>query len=746
MTKTRLLESQIKTRERFDKELVERSYAELAASMSSVRGSASITFDDIEQADGAVKACLKYCGALPGTVPASVFDIEERMEWLCRPSGTMRREVHLKAEWYNQAFGAMVGKLDTGDAVALMPRGIRGYFFLEPGTGRKVKVNASVARHIEPYAVLFYKPLPSRPLALRDLPRFVFGVFDHSDYRLVIIFAVAMALIGLFPAWANQIAFGTVVPSGQVSLIAPIVAMLLGVAVSTALIGATRNLVMGRISTKLQVVAESATFARVLSLPMPFFKKYSAGDLATRINSMTMFTQELASILLGGGLTAALSLVYVAQIAFYAPALAIPALAIALLQAALTIGAAFAMQGYERESANASAKLSGTVTALLNGLQKIKLAGAEDRAFSRWSHEYAAYVRATYNRPIVLRALPAIVSLIGVVGNILIYYLAGRTNVNVADYMAFNAAYGQMTAAMLALTGIAGEIAHINPTLSLVSPIMEADPETAEDKPSIESLTGGIEVSGVSFRYNENAPYIVRDLSFEVRPGEYVAIVGKSGCGKSTIMRLLLGFEKPECGTIFYGPHNVQKVDLRSLRQQIGVVMQDGKLFMGNLADNITISAPLASIDDAWEAAEMAGIADDIRRMPMGMQTLVTEGGGGISGGQRQRLMIARAVCGKRRILMFDEATSALDNKTQKHVASSLDALKCTRIVIAHRLSTVKHCDRILVVDGGRIAEEGTYDELIAQGGIFTDLVERQRIDTTGLTNEKNDEIRGSKT
>ena len=734
---TRLLESQIKTRERFDKELVERSYAELAASMSSERGSASITFDDIEQADGAVKACLKYCGAQPGAVPASVLDIEERMEWLCRPSGTMRREVHLKAEWYNRAFGAMVGKLDTGDAVALMPRGIRGYFFLEPGTGRKVKVNADIARHIEPYAVLFYKPLPARPLTLRDLHRFVFSVFDRSDYRLVIIFAVAMALIGLFPAWANQIAFGTVVPGGQVSLVAPIAAMLLGIAVSAALIGATRNLVMERISTKLQVVVESATFARVLSLPISFFKKYSAGDLATRISSMTMLTQELASIFLGGGLTAVLSLIYVVQIGFYTPALAIPALVIALLQAALTIGAAFAMQGYERESTNASAKLSGTVTALLNGLQKIKLAGAEDRAFSRWSHEYATYVRATYNRPIVLRALPAIVSLIGVVGIIVIYYLAGRTSVNVADYMAFNAAYGQMTAAMLALTSIASEIAHISPTLDLVSPIMEADPETAEDKPSIGSLTGGIEVSNVSFRYNENTPYIVRDLSFKVRPGEYVAIVGKSGCGKSTIMRLLLGFEKPEHGTIFYGPHNVQKIDLRSLRQQIGVVMQDGKLFMGNLASNITISTPLASIDDAWEAAEIAGIADDIRKMPMGMQTIVTEGGGGISGGQRQRLMIARAVCGKRKILMFDEATSALDNKTQKHVANSLDSLKCTRIVIAHRLSTVKHCDRILVVDDGRIAEEGTYDELIVQGGIFAELVERQRIDTAGSANER---------
>ena len=225
---------------------------------------------------------------------------------------------------------------------------------------------------------------------------------------------------------------------------------------------------------------------------------------------------------------------------------------------------------------------------------------------------------------------------------------------------------------------------------------------------------------------------MLKDLSFKIRPGEYVAFVGASGCGKSTIMRLMLGFEAPERGSILYGPHDVPKVDLRSLRQHVGVVMQDGQLFMGDIASNITISTPTATLDDAWEAAEVAGIAEDIRKMPMGMQTFVTEGGGGVSGGQRQRLMIARAVCGKRRILMLDEATSALDNKTQKHVSDSLETLKCTRIVVAHRLSTVRHCDRILVVDGGRIAEEGTYDELIAKNGLFADLVERQRLDKEG--------------
>ena len=295
--------------------------------------------------------------------------------------------------------------------------------------------------------------------------------------------------------------------------------------------------------------------------------------------------------------------------------------------------------------------------------------------------------------------------------------------------MAFNAAYGQMQAAILAMAAMAGQFAQVGPMLEMVAPILEAEPETAEGRPGVASLSGGIEVSGVSFRYDENAPYVLQDLSFTLRPGEYVALVGKSGCGKSTILRLLLGFEEPERGSVFYGPHDVAKVDLHSLRRHIGTVMQDGKLFMGDIANNITIAAPGAGIDDAWEAAELAGIAEDIRKMPMGMQTIVSEGSGGISGGQRQRIMIARAICGGKRILMFDEATSALDNKTQKHVSDSLDSLKCTRVVVAHRLSTVRHCDRIMVVDGGKIAEEGTYEELVARGGLFAELVERQRLD-----------------
>jgi ABC-type bacteriocin/lantibiotic exporter with double-glycine peptidase domain len=232
-------------------------------------------------------------------------------------------------------------------------------------------------------------------------------------------------------------------------------------------------------------------------------------------------------------------------------------------------------------------------------------------------------------------------------------------------------------------------------------------------------------------------PWVIDGLDLKIKAGEYVAIVGRTGCGKSTLMRLLLGFEKPEKGSISYDGKDMRKLDLRSLRRRIGTVMQNGSLFQGDIYSNIVISAPQLSVGDAWEAAELAGIADDIRAMPMGMQTMIAEGQGGISGGQKQRLMIARAIAPKPRVLMFDEATSALDNLTQKQVSDALDSLKCTRIVIAHRLSTIRNCDRILVLDQGRIAEDGSYDELIAKRGLFAELVAKQRLDTG-----KDDEVK----
>lgn len=283
----------------------------------------------------------------------------------------------------------------------------------------------------------------------------------------------------------------------------------------------------------------------------------------------------------------------------------------------------------------------------------------------------------------------------------------------------------------MTLAGLALSIAQLKPILEMIKPILDTVPELSADKEVITRLSGSIELNNVSFGYCENMPLVIDDLSLKIRAGQYVAIVGKTGCGKSTLLRLLLGFERPQKGAIYYDGKDLNSIDLKSLRRKMGVVMQNGKLFQGDVYSNIVISAPWLTQKEAWEAAELAGIAEDIRHMPMGMNTLISEGTGGISGGQRQRLMIARAIAPKPKILMFDEATSALDNLTQKKVSESLDTLKCTRIVIAHRLSTIRQCDRIIVLDKGKIIEDGNYQELIDKGGYFARLVERQRLDNT---------------
>ena len=270
--------------------------------------------------------------------------------------------------------------------------------------------------------------------------------------------------------------------------------------------------------------------------------------------------------------------------------------------------------------------------------------------------------------------------------------------------------------------------ASIKPIIGLIQPLLSAQPETSDAKETVTRLSGSIELSHVTFGYDPDSKPLFEDFSLNIPARQYVAIVGKSGCGKSTLVRLLLGFEKPQRGAIYYDRKDLSQLDLRSLRRQIGTVMQDGRLFAGSIFENIVISAPTLKLQEAWDAAEIAGFADDIRDMPMGMHTVLQEGGGTLSGGQRQRLMIARAIAPKPHILIFDEATSALDNNTQKKVSKALDKMKCTRIVIAHRLSTIRHCDRILVIDGGKIAEDGTYEELIARNGLFAELVERQRL------------------
>ncbi|MBO7295702.1 MAG: ATP-binding cassette domain-containing protein [Clostridia bacterium] len=611
----------------------------------------------------------------------------------------------------------------------MIPKGISGYAYFDAGSGKWIRLNAKNESLFEQEAVCFYKPFPLERLTLRALVRYIAETLSVSDFIFIVLSGMAATAVGLLGPKLNNLLMGTVIGSKDYRLLLGIAVFMISVSISSLLVSGITSLLMARINTKITISVQAATMMRILSLPADFFKKYSAGDLASRSQYIQSLCSMLVSCVLQTGLTSIFSLVYITQIFEYAPALVIPALGVIFATIVLSLVTTLCQMKYTKKQMELSAKESGMSYAMITGVQKIRLSGAEKRMFARWSKLYAEQLRVAYNPPLFLRANNAFGAIISLGGMILMYYMAVHSQVSVADYYAFNTAYGMVSGAFMSLAGIATMVAQFKPTIEMAKPIMDTIPEIAQGKPVIEQLTGGIELCNVSFRYHEGMPNVIDNLSLKIRPGQYVAIVGSTGCGKSTLLRLLLGFEKPQKGAIYYDGKDLAGIDLKSLRRKIGVVMQNGKLFQGDIFSNIVISAPHLTMDEAWAAAELAGIADDIRKMPMGMHTVISEGSGGISGGQRQRIMIARAIAPRPKIIMLDEATSALDNITQKIVSDSLGTLKCTRIVIAHRLSTIRECDRIIYLENGKILEDGTYDELIALDGKFAELVERQRLD-----------------
>ena len=722
-------DEQIRQRKKNDDEMFADAFAGIAGAVMGARVTAAMN-SERQKAKNAVDEILKFYRVRPGEAPGSVTDLNEQLEFLLRPHGIMRRTVRLEKGWYRDASGAMLAvRKSDGAPVALLPSGLSGYTFFDESKGKRVRVNRKNQDLFEEEALAFYASFPLKKIGLKDLALFIVRTLSVADFALFALAALAVTLIGLLSPKLTNLLLSDVLGSGSFRLLVSIAVFMVCVSVSSLLIGGVRALLMARINTKTDLSVQAAAMMRVLSLPADFFKEYASGDLSARASQISTLCSMMIQAVLSTGLTSVFSLVYITQIFTYAPALVVPAVLIILVTVAVSAITTLAQMKVGKKQMELGAQESGLSYALISGVQKIKLAGAEKRAFAKWGDLYAKEAALTYDPPAFLKLNGVITTAITLIGNLVMYYFAVQSGVSVADYFAFNTAYGMVSGAFTSLASIALTVANIKPVLDMVRPILQAQPEIAEGKRVIERLSGGIELNNVTFRYREDMPAVVDNLSLKIRPGQYVALVGATGCGKSTLLRLMLGFEQPQKGAVYYDGRDLAGIDLKSLRRRIGVVMQNGKLFSGDIFSNITISAPWLTLDDAWEAAELAGIADDIRRMPMGMHTVISEGAGGVSGGQRQRLMIARAIAPRPRILMFDEATSALDNLTQKKVSESLDQLKCTRIVIAHRLSTIRQCDRILYLEGGRILEDGTYDELIEKGGKFADLVARQRLD-----------------
>ncbi len=721
-----LFDDQINLRKQRDLEAFEDSCLRIAGSVMGKKLTAAL-HDEREQATDAVGEILRFYHVKPREVPEQLTDMEEVLEYLLRPSGFMTREVRLEKNWRRDAAGAMLTTFAENERpVALIPAGNTGYKYVDPSTGLERRVTKRTEGLFSAYAIAFYKPFPARKLTLKDLRRYIFQNLDKRALSAYLLFAlIATAVCGIIPFLSRNL-FTDVTGTGSMQALAAVAVFLVCASVSGILFKTVQSLFLLRISRKLGQTIEAATMMRILTLPGDFFKNYASGDLASRVMNMQTFVKQLVEVGFATLVTALFSLLYIVQIFAFAPALVLPALTATLVSFAVIFAAVVIRSGIYCRQMELSAQESGLAYALIAGVEKIRLSGAEKRAFARWGKSYATQAKDLYDPVLFVKVSTVIITAVSLAGTLLIYYSAIRTGVSVGQYYAFHTAYAMVVAAVTALAEIAEPAAKICPILSLIRPILETEPEVAEDKPVIGQLSGNIELSNVTFRYREDMPPVLDDISLQIRAGQYVAITGRTGCGKSTLMRVLLGFEKAQRGAVYYDGRDLNRVDLKSLRQRIGTVMQNGALFTGDLYSNIVISDPSLTLEDAWEAAAMAGLAEDIEAMPMGMFTLVPEGGGGLSGGQKQRLMIARAIAPKPKILMFDEATSALDNLTQKQVSDALDSLHCTRIVIAHRLSTIKNCDRILVLDGGKIVEDGTYEALMAQNGVFAELVKRQ--------------------
>ena len=713
-------ESQVDKRRRSDQEMYEDAFSDLV----SVLGIEAPKV--MKKASGAIAEILAYLGYECPEVPENIKDVNSQLEYMIRPSGIMKRRVELYGNWWKDASGCFLGSTKDGEVVALIPGKWSGYEYRDK-SGKVIKVNKETAKNLNTDAFCFYKAFPLKKLKIKDLITFMINGIPRVDIAYVLIAFAAVTILTMFSTpYVTKLIYDILIPSNSVNLILPVATFLIGIGIGKIIIDLMKSIVLSKFLRKLNILVNSAVMMRMFSLPAKFFKKYSSGELASRMGYISSLCQTIAGDIFPTLLNALFSFGYIFQMYQFAQSLVLPVMLIILSSILLSAFFTFLQQGIVSKKMELSPKLQSFVYAVYGGMQKIKITGSEKRVFAKWAEKYSDVSKLDYSPPMILKLSPVINTMVSVIGTMAIYYFTARSGVSTADYYAFSAAYGLVTSAIMSLSDIVLQIANLEPILSMVKPVMEEEPESSDKRKIITSLSGDIEINNVKFKYSEDGPLILDNISLKIKKGEYLAIVGKTGCGKSTLMRLLLGFEKPLSGAVYYDGQDLNSLDLKSLRQSIGVVMQNGSLFPGDVFSNIIVTSPWKTLDDAWEAAELAGVKDDIEAMPMGMNTLIAEGAGGISGGQKQRIMIARALISKPNILYLDEATSALDNITQKHVADSLAKFNCTRIVIAHRLSTVKYCDRIIVLDGGKIVEEGNYETLMQRKGKFYDLAIRQ--------------------
>ena len=640
----------------------------------------------------------------------------EQIEMLFEKYNIFFRYITLSDGWWSRSTGSILGFMAADDTPVMLTPGFTDYTFVHPKTGELMKASKN-GHLLKGEAVIACIPFPEGELTTKGLLRYALNCLNKYDFIYSLAACVGVSLLTMFTPYVCKLLFSDVIPSGDASQIVPIASLLFSAGVGLTMVQVARNLVVIRIKDKVEYTLQTALMSRLLLLPASFAKEFTPGDLSNRLLSLSRVSSRLTASFLSTLLTFLFSVIMFVQFFIYGGPLLFTGIIVIALQLV-----AMALEYYYTEKVqlnvnDSNSHLIGMIFALFSGIQKIKTCGAEFRVYHQWAKAYAPTEPYSSRQPLAsfymtsashcLKFLPMIVTM----------WAAWHYGLSLSDYIAYCAVLGLVCNSILQLQSITKIVARLLPETRLCRPVMAATPETKEAAQVVKSISGKIEIRSLKFRYTNDMPLLFDGLNLTINSGDYVALVGASGCGKSTLMRLMLGLEHPLSGSIFYDQYDLSDINLRSLRRfSIGICMQDGQLVEGTIRDNIIFGNPLLTDEDVWEAARLAALDGDIRQMPLGMDTPISVDGKGVSGGQRQRILIARALVRKPTVLFLDEATSALDNISQHVVIDNLAKLQCTRIVIAHRLSTIQQCNRIIVLKDGRVADEGTFEELQARG------------------------------
>jgi NHLM bacteriocin system ABC transporter ATP-binding protein len=689
---------------------------------------------------GPLEEACRLAGEAVGLriVPASERDagpgvrLRDPIDAVARASKARARTVMLAGEWWTRDHGPLVAFMqEDGRPVALLRRRGSGYTLHDPTTQTATRVTAASAPALRPVGYMFLPSFGQRELTMAALWRA--GLRGAGrDLGGVLLLSGAAAALALASPVLSQILFDAVVPQADRGQLPVIGGVLIVFALAAAAFALVRGFLLLRLEATMELNLEAALMDRLLRLPAAFFRDHLTGDLAQRIMGISAIRRALAGTVVTATLSGVFSLVSLAVVVYYDARLAALAGGLAAIALAAILAGSVVAVRRNRVISERAGVIAGLVLQLLSAISKLRTAGAEGRAFAVWARQFAEQKRHAFGAGAVLNHFTVFTAAYPLLASMAFFgaiHFATRSDqpspVSTGAFIAVMAAFGQLLAGMLGLGTSLISVLQIVPQYERLRPILVQRPEAEAERADPGRLRGDIEVTNLTFRYPGGGGVVLNDVSLRARPGELVALVGPSGSGKSTLIRLLLGFERPEAGGVYFDGQDLAGLDLESVRRQCGVVLQHGRLMPGDVLGNI-IGPWNLSVEHAWAAARMVGLEDDLRAMPMGMYTLVSEDGGTFSGGQRQRLLLARAIVHGPALLLLDEATSALDNRTQAVVSESLSRLRVTRVVIAHRLSTIRDADRIYVLERGRIVESGTYDSLLQAGGPFAALAKRQ--------------------